>query len=137
MSYYARYIRQTRIFLTAGIALILTAILVNELLGRTFSLPVMVLFGIGVIPLVIGGSGSTPHGIVKAFASLLQSEPTTVNAREFITALNMVGSVALVKSSRRLVEGAVSAYEQSDEAEEDIVKELRSAVEKNIKKKAF
>ncbi|MBR2527784.1 MAG: hypothetical protein IKE58_04875 [Blautia sp.] len=137
MSYYDRYIRQTRIFQGTGITLLVAAILINEIVGRTFPLPLLILAGIGIIPLVIGGSGSTPHGIVKAFASLLQSDPTTVNAKEFLTALNTVGKVALVKNSRQLVEHAIYAYEHSKEAEEDVVSELKAAVEKNIKKKAF
>ena len=137
MSYYERYIKQTRRFQAVGIVMIVVAILGNELTGRTFAPPVWILAGIGLVPLVIGGSGSTSHGIVKAFASLLESEPTTVNAKEFLTALNKVGRVSLVKRSRQMVESALRAYENSPEADAELVKELRETTEKYIRKLAF
>ena len=137
MSYYERYIKQTRRFQAAGIVMIGLAILINELTGRTFAPPVWILAGAGLIPLVIGGSGSTSHGIVKTFAVLLENDPTTVNAKEFLTALNNVGRVSLVKRSRQMVESAVRAYEKSPEADADLVKELREATEKCIRKRAF
>ena len=76
MSYYDRYIRQTRIFQGTGITLLVAAILINEIVGRTFPLPLLILAGIGIIPLVIGGSGSTPHGIVKASSDLCRQGKT-------------------------------------------------------------
>ena len=137
MTYYDRYKKQANLFQAAGILLIALAVLINELSHRSFAPPVWVLAGIGVIPLMIGGSSARPHAIVKSFAILLKNDPSTENAGEFLNALQKTGKVALVKPSRDLVETALYTYEHSPEAEEKMVENLREAVGRYIIKKRF
>ncbi len=136
-SYYDRYMRQSWIFQAVGIVLIVTAAGINELSGRSFALPVWIIAGLGIVPLVIGGASSRPHTVVKSFAILLQNDPSSVNAREFLTAIRKAGKVRLVKRSKTIIESALYAYGQSEEADEELLKELREAIDNNVKVRAF
>ena len=137
MTYYDRYRRQALLFEGVGIALLMAGILLNEATGRGLGLPVILLAGSGMVLLVIGGSSNRPHTVVKSFAVLLEKDPTTKNAEEFLYALEKTGKVSLVRQSRNLVEGALAAYEKSPDADPKLAERLRETVEEKIRHRVF
>lgn len=136
-SYYYAYRRQAYLFEGIGIVLVGAAILVNELAHLSMSLPVLLVAGIGCLLLVIGGSSSQPHVMIRSFASLLINEPTTKNAEEFIEALEYVGSVRLTSVHQNTVRSSIVKYASSEEADEQVVERLQKAAEDHIETKRF
>lgn len=134
-SYYYKYKRQAYTFQGIGIFGIALAILVNELSNRQFKPAVVLVAAVAMFFLVIGGSSSRPHVLVKSFAALLANEPTAKNAQEFIYALEQTGTVHLVKSSQALINSAIISYENSGEFDNEIAQHLREAVKEHIKNK--
>ncbi len=134
-SYYYKYRRQAYLFEGIGIAGIALSILINEITGRQFQSIILIIASVALLFLVIGGASSRPHVMVKSFATILSNDPTEKNAKEFIYALEHLGSVHLVKSSQALINSAIISYEQSDEMDDAIAQQLHGAVKKHIKHK--
>ena len=96
---------------------------------------VLIIGGIGALLLILGGSSSQPHVLVKSFAVLLTNEPTKENAIEFIKALEYSGTVRLVRHSQNLVSMAIMKYEGMPDSDPEVVKKLKDTVREHIKSK--
>lgn len=134
-SSYYKYKRQAYLFETAGILGIGISVVINELTGRPMNALVLIIGGIGALLLILGGSSSQPHVLVKSFAVLLTNEPTKENAIEFIKALEYSGTVRLVRHSQNLVSMAIMKYEGMPDSDPEVVKKLKDTVREHIKSK--
>ena len=97
----------------------------------------VLLAAVGAFLLIIGGSSLRPHNMVKAFAQQCTQEPCREAAEGLLTAIQASPKIRLVQKSIDSVSFAIELYECLDDADAELVQQLRDAVEAHIAKKAF
>lgn len=136
-SYYNRYRSAARRFELIGGALLLIAIILNLATGNRLFTVALLVAAAGAFLLVIGGSSLRPHNLVKAFAQQCAREPGHEIAQGLLDAMESDKKIRLVQRSINEVELAIGIYEQLEDADPELIRQLRDAMDTHIAKKAF
>lgn len=136
-SYFSRYRAAAIRFEIIGGALLLIAIVLNLIAGKTLLTVSLLLAAIGAFLLIIGGSSLRPHNLVKAFAQQCAREPCNEIAQGLLEAIECDRKIRLVQKSIDSVDFAIEVYECLDGADPELIRKLREAKEQHIVKKAF
>lgn len=136
-SYYNRYRGAARRFELIGGALLLIAIILNLATGNRLFTVALLVAAAGAFLLVIGGSSLRPHNLVKAFAQQCAREPGHEIAQGLLDAMESDKKIRLVQRSINEVEMAIGIYEQLEDADPELIRQLHAAKEAHIAKKAF
>lgn len=136
-SYYSRYRAAALRFEIVGGVLLLIAIVLNLLTGQS-TLPVSLLLAAGgAFLLIIGGASLRPHNLVKAFAQQCAQEPCREIAQGLLEAMQSENKIRLVQKSIDSVNFAIEVYECLDDADPELIRQLRETMDKHIAKKSF
>lgn len=136
-SYYQRYRGAAVRFQVIGGVLLLIGILADRILGTSMLAVSLIFAGPGALLLIVGGSSMRPHNLVKAFAQQCAREPGREIAQGLLDALTQSKKVHLVGNSIRMVENAIGIYEETGDADPELVGQLRAAAGERILKRAF
>ena len=136
-SYYKRYCAAARRFEIIGGALLAAGILCDVVFGAPAVWLTLLLAGVGACVLAIGGASLRPHNVVKSFARQCMQQPSDEFAQGLLDALQAQPKIRLVSSSIQLVEGAVALYANFDDADPQLSRQLRQALEERVVKKVF
>ena len=136
-TYYSRYRAAATRFEIIGCILLLIAVLLHVVLGNSILTVSLLLAAVGAFLLIIGGSSLRPHNMVKAFAQQCTQEPCREAAEGLLTAIQASPKIRLVQKSIDSVSFAIELYECLDDADAELVQQLRDAVEAHIAKKPF
>ena len=136
-TYYSRYRAAATRFEIIGCILLLIAVLLHVVLGNSILTVSLLLAAVGAFLLIIGGASLRPHTMVKAFAQQCTQEPCREAAEGLLTAIQASPKIRLVQKSIDSVSFAIELYECLDDADAELVQQLRDAVEAHIAKKAF
>lgn len=136
-SYFSRYRAAALRFEVIGGVLLLAAIVLNLVSGQT-TLPVsLLLAATGAFLLIIGGSSLRPHNLVKAFAQQCAQEPCHEVAQGLLEAMQSDKKIRLVQKSIDSVTFAIEVYECLDDADPELIRQLRETMDTHIAKKSF
>lgn len=136
-SYYSRYRAAALRFEIIGGTLLLISIVLNLLTGRS-TLPVsLLLAATGAFLLIIGGASLRPHNLVKAFAQQCAQEPCHEVAQGLLEAMQSDKKIRLVQKSIDSVTFAIEVYECLDDADPELIRQLRETMDTHIAKKSF
>lgn len=136
-SYFSRYRAAAIRFEIIGGVLLVVAILLNLLLGKALLTLSLLLAAVGAFLLIIGGASLRPHNLVKAFAQQCAREPCHQIAQGLLEAMQSDKKIRLVQKSIDSVDFAIEVYECLDDADPELLRQLREARETHIAKKAF
>lgn len=136
-SYYSRYRAAALRFEIVGGILLLIAIVLNMLTGSTTLFISLLLAAAGAFLLIIGGASLRPHNLVKAFAQQCVREPCNEIAQGLLEAMQSESKIRLVQKSIDDVNFAIEVYECLDDADPELIRQLREAVDTHIAKKSF
>ena len=136
-SYFNRYRAAAIRFEVIGGALLLVAIVLNLLAGNSLITISLFLAAIGAFLLIIGGASTRPHNLVKAFAQQCAREPGHEIAQGLLDAMQSEKKIRLVQKSIDDVTFAIEVYECLDDANPELVRQLREALDTHIAKKSF
>ncbi|MGI6180612.1 MAG: hypothetical protein ACOYIE_00880 [Agathobaculum sp.] len=136
-SYYQRYRGAAIRFQVIGGILLAAGIGANFLFDSSMLVVSLIFAGPGAFLLITGGSSMRPHNLVKAFAQQCIREPSREMAQGLLDALTQQKSVRLLNNSLQLVHNAVAVYEQTEDADPQLVQQLHEAAEERIVKKVF
>ena len=113
------------------------AVLLHVVLGSSILTASLLLAAVGAFLLIIGGSSLRPHNMVKAFAQQCTQQPCREAAEGLLTAIQSSRKIRLVQRSIDSVSFAIEVYECLDDADAELVQQLRDAMDTHIAKKAF
>ena len=136
-SYYVRYCATAKKYEAAGTLILAAAILVDMLTHSAMFTLTLLAAGAGAILLAIGGASLRPHNAIKSFASQMSRQPSDEFAQGLLDALTANKKVQLVPRSIQMVESAIVLYAQTDDADEEILTSLRTALENRVIPKKF
>ena len=117
--------------------LLLIAVLLHVKSGRSILTASLLLAAVGAFLLIIGGSSLRPHNMGKAFAQQCTQQPCREAAEGLLTAIQSSRKIRLVQRSIDSVSFAIEVYECLDDADAELVQQLRDAMDTHIAKKAF
>ena len=136
-TYYSRYRAAAIRFEVIGGVLLAVGILLNLLFSASLSTASLLIAAAGAFLLVIGGSSLRPHNLVKAFAQQCMREPSREMAQGLLDALHSSKRIRLMGRSIQVVQAAVEVYANTEDADPDIVDQLRRTVADSVVKKMF
>ena len=113
------------------------AVLLHVGVGSSIFTASLLLAAVGAFLLIIGGSSLRPHNMVKAFAQQCTQQPCREAAEGLLTAIQSSRKIRLVQRSIDSVSFAIEVYECLDDADAELVQQLRDAMDTHIAKKAF
>ncbi len=136
-TYYSRYRAAATRFEIIGCIVALAAVFLHVIFGRGLLTVSLFLVAIGAFLLIIGGSSLRPHNMVKAFAQQCTNDPCLESAQGLLEAIRSSRKIRLVQKSINDVNFAIEVYECLDDADAELIQQLRDAVAEHIVKKAF
>ena len=136
-SYYKRFRAAAIRFEVIGGALLAIGIGANFIFGNSMLAVSLIFAGPGALLLILGGSSLRPHNLVKAFAQQCMREPSREMAQGLLDALHSSKRIRLMGRSIQVVQAAVEVYANTEDADPDIVDQLRRTVADSVVKKMF
>lgn len=135
--YLRKYTQMASRFQNIGIAVVLSSIALHYFGGNTMMTISLVIFCVGAIALVFGGSSLRPHNLIKSFAQQCTNDPGDIIAEGLLEAMQRYRKTALTKGSIQIIQVAIETYAQLPETDPQLIAQLREALQKNITKKVF
>lgn len=136
-SYYKRYCGAARRFELVGGLIAAIGILLRLLVGTSMNSFGLLLVLAGLCVFAIGAASLRPNNAVKSFARQCIQEPSDAFAQGLLDALESAPKLPLVASSIDLVQNAVELYSQFEDADPELARKLRQAMDHRIIRKRF
>lgn len=133
--YLKKYIDMSTRFQNIGIAIVFFAIAVNYFGGASLRTISLLIFAIGAIALVFGGSSLRPHNLIKAFAQQCSNEPNDTIAAGLLEAMERNHVTKLTRNSLHMVYVAIEIYSSLPEADPELSTRLQNASKNCLSKK--